>query len=174
MTNEHEAQDLDQRRDALPLPRFLSHRDEDDIGTELRDEFVRSGRAAPQQAAERAAVSVAGEAAAALHVADLMAKLGDLIKVPPDVPAIGADAALKVAKCFEVVAADVRAIAADRVQAAAELQQEAETYATVLLEAGKVLAARVSAESARAYKLSLLLREAREVIAGPAPGETQN
>ena len=93
---------------------------------------------------------------------------------PPDVPPIGVDAALKTAKCFEIAAADVRAIAADRIKAAQELQQEAETYATVLEQAGKVLASRVSAESARAYKLSMILREAREVIAGPTPGERAN
>ncbi len=131
--------------------------------------FLRGGDVA---LAERPAVSVADEAAAASHVAELMEKLAELIHVPQNVPPIGADAALKVSKCFEVVAADVRAIAADRVKAAVELQQEAETYATVLLEAGKVLATRVSAESARAYKLSLLLREAREIIAGPTAGET--
>jgi len=120
---------------------------------------------------ERPAVSVAAETAIASHVEGMMAKLAELIQVPNDVPPAGADAALKMTKCFEIVAADVVAIAADRVKAALELQQEAETYKTVLLDAGRVLAARVAAESARAYRLSMILREAREVIAGPAPGE---
>lgn len=149
----------DQQRD-LDLPRFLKNNGspEDDM-------------AAAVAVLERPAVSVASEAAIAAHTENMLAELAKLIKVPSDIPPIGVDAALKTAKCFEIVAADIRAIAADRVQAALELQQEAETYATVLLEAGKVLAARVSAESARAYKLSQILREAREVIAGPALGE---
>lgn len=150
-------------REQLDPPSFLTN----NVGS-IESEI------AAMVATERPAVSVADEAAVAAHVENMLAELAKLIKVPSDVPPIGADAALKVIKCFEVVATDVRAIAADRVRAAAELSQEAETYAVVLLEAGKVLASRVSAESARAYKLSLILREAREVIAGPAPGERTN
>ena len=157
MNNERENQPHD-----LDLPRFIKNN-----GGSIEDDMA-------IMVTERPAVSVAAEASAAAHVADMLAKLADLIKVPPDVPPIGADAALKILKCFEIVAADVRAIAADRVKAAEELRDEAESYAVVLLEAGKVLATRVSAESARAYKLSHILQEAREVIAGSAPGERAN
>lgn len=120
------------------------------------------------------AVSVTNETSAVTHTENMLAELAKLIRVPSGIPPIGVDAALKVSKCFEIVAADIRAIAADRVKAAMELQEESESYAVTLLEAGKFLAGKVSEEAARAYKLSQILREAREIIAGPTHDTAAN
>lgn len=102
-------------------------------------------------------------------LSDLMTQLEVMLGQPPRAPVMGLDAAVKIASCFEIVAADVEAIAADRVKAVLGLEQEAKSYASVLRNAGAYLSDRIKAEAARAYKLSLILRETRTLLNVEAP-----
>lgn len=94
--------------------------------------------------------------------------LMDLLKAGPRPPEVGVAAAQAMRQCFEAAASDIEKIAAEGVESAKLVEQEAKSFAAIIREHGENLCKRVEDQSARTRQVSLVLREVAKLIAEPA------
>ena len=95
---------------------------------------------------------------------DRMQELADMIGTASPVPQLGAEASARMREAFTNIATDIRGIAKKRLEEALALQQEAETYATVILNAGDVLCRMIERDATRVDMASKVIRKAQEII----------
>jgi len=98
--------------------------------------------------------------------------LAELLKIvekfPSDaVPKAGVLASQAMENCFETTARDMEKLGQDHVDRALALQQQIQSFCTIVRESGRALCATIERESARDYQVSMVMRHAREVIALP-------
>lgn len=96
---------------------------------------------------------------------DLVAELARLIGEAPNVPRIATEASDRMRHIAESTAAAIRKVAQERVDAAKELQQHAESYASIVVNAGDLLCRRIEQEAVRMNQAALLLEKAGELVA---------
>lgn len=102
----------------------------------------------------------------------MMEELARVIERPPKLPKIGADASDSMRRCFETVAADIEQLAAEHVERAAQLQQEALSFSAIIREAGERLCEKIEQEALRGFQISKIMTTSRQMLTDPAkPGE---
>lgn len=110
--------------------------------------------------------------AAEIHKTDqLIEALAAALDAPSETPKIGVEAARAVLACFERVAADVELLANDHVDRARALQADAQVFAERIRSSGDQFARQIEDETARGRQISMVLREARKLIATYSPSE---
>lgn len=115
---------------------------------------------------EAAAQAAAHDDTTAL-VATLEVDLRELvakIKSAPSESRLGSTAGKAMMAAFEQTANDVKALARDRVVAAANLEQEAISLAETILNAGARFCELIEQEAAKGMHVSNLMQEARKIL----------
>lgn len=112
------------------------------------------------------------EAPRKVQTPSMMEELARVIERPPKLPKIGADASDSMRRCFETVAADIEQLAAEHVERAAQLQQEALSFSAIIREAGERLCEKIEQEALRGFQISKIMTTSRQMLTDPAkPGE---
>lgn len=96
-------------------------------------------------------------------------RLADLLRNPDQVPPIGTKIADVMRGCFQRTAEDIERLSREHYDRAVELQQEAQTFAAIVRDAGEVLCARIEREAARGFQVSEVMTLARVLVRQDPP-----
>lgn len=94
-------------------------------------------------------------------------ELAKVLDAQQPAPKVGLDASASMKSCYETVAVDIERLAQEAVDRALAIQQEAQTFAAVIREAGAELCARIETETTRGYQISSIMRTAQKMASTP-------